>query len=83
MQNYHHYNNKGNNMNQIHNSCPLEHTWCGDFCSLLAEHQKNDTRHLCQYQFECNQLKDSLLNDLNLSVLLTKRILVHGIPLAL
>ena len=70
-------------MNQKCNSCPFEHTWCGHFCSLLADHQKNDTRDLCQYQFECTQLKESLLNDKNLSIVLTKQILVHGIPLSL
>jgi len=69
-------------MNQKCSSCPFENTWCGQFCSLLADHQKNDTRHLCEYQFECNQLKESLLHDENLSVVLTKQILIHGIPLA-
>jgi hypothetical protein len=56
--------------------CPLENTWCGQFCSMLPEHQKNQTIHLCEHKFECNNIKESLLNNINYSLLLTNQILL-------
>ena len=62
--------------------CPLEKTWCEDFCSLLDEHNKNNTHHACPHQYECGKLKE-LLMDTNMSTTVTKRILTMGIPNAL
>jgi hypothetical protein len=52
------------------NSCPFENTQCGQFCSLLAEHNRNDTDHLCEYLFECTQLRDSLVQENKIAVIL-------------
>ena len=41
-------------------SCPFAGTTCGQYCSLLTDHQTNNTYHLCQYQFECTQIKEHL-----------------------
>ena len=57
-------------MNQKCNSCPFENTQCGQFCSLLAEHQKNNTEHLCEYQFECTQIRDLLVQEDKIVVIL-------------
>ena len=53
-----------------YSSCPFENTQCGQFCSLLVEHKKNDTYHLCEYLFECTQLRDLLVQEDKIAVLL-------------
>ena len=57
-------------MNQKCSSCPFETTQCGQFCPLLAEHKKNDTSHLCEYLFECTQIRDLLVQKDKIAVIL-------------
>ena len=57
-------------MNQKCSSCPFENTQCGQFCPLLAEHKKNDTSHLCEYLFECTQIRDLLVQKDKIAVIL-------------
>jgi hypothetical protein len=55
-------------MNQKCNSCPFENTQCGQFCSLLATY--HELNHECEYRFECTQIRDSLLQENKIVVIL-------------
>ena len=63
--------------------CPLDGSWSQSFCSLYNEVKKNCTYSTCIHQFECARLREVLENDVNLSTVMTKRILHLGIPQAL
>jgi len=41
-------------------TCPLNATHYQLYCCLVEQHIKNDTLHMCEYQFECKQIKVSI-----------------------
>ena len=55
-------------MNQKCNSCPFENTQCGQFCSLLATYYQSNRE--CEYHFECTQIKDFLVQQNKIAVIL-------------
>ena len=61
---------KGNIMNTNCNSCPFENTQCGQFCSLLAMYNQSNIDYKCQYHFECTQIRDLLLQENKIAVIL-------------
>ena len=56
-------------MNQKCNSCPFENTQCGQFCSLLATYHQS-TNSECEYHFECTQIRDLLVQENKIAVIL-------------
>ena len=41
-------------------ACPFDGTKYGPYCTLLSDRNKNSTPPLCQYHFECSQIKENL-----------------------
>lgn len=41
-------------------ACPFDGTKYGPYCTLLSDHNENNALSVCQYQFECSQIKEHL-----------------------
>ena len=60
--------------------CAIYGSWCQERCKYNSFVDNNPAVLRCKFQHQCIQLKTTLENDFNLSTVITKRILINGIP---
>ena len=60
--------------------CPLEGSWSQAYCSIHKNQIASGMLPSCSYRGECTALRKIIESDPNLSTLVTKALLVGGIP---
>lgn len=61
-------------------NCAIYGSWCQRLCKYNSRSDNDSAVLICKFRYKCIQLRTTLENDFNLSMVMTTRVLVNGIP---